>query len=177
MNTYLVKNRSASTVVYNIPEDRIRRSFAPGEVKRIEDDELRKLSYQPGGITLMEQYLQIMEDVARQELNLRTEPEYDLQENQIIDLIKEGPLDAFLDCLDYAPAGVIELIKKFSCDLPITDIQKRKALKEKTGFDVDAAIRHMEEEKAATGEESTAPAATTSQRRTAPNYKIVTPKS
>ena len=59
MDTYIVKNRSASTVVYNIPEDRIRRSFAPGEAKRVSTDELRKLGFQPGGIALMEQYLQV----------------------------------------------------------------------------------------------------------------------
>ena len=175
MDTYIVKNRSASTVVYNIPEDRIRRSFAPGEAKRISADELRKLGFQPGGIALMEQYLQVFEDAVRQELNLRTEPEYDLQEAQIIDLIKTGPLDAFLDALDYAPAGVIELIKKYSCELPITDMAKRRALKEKTGFDVDAAIRHTEEEKEVSGEAASVQP-TASHRRTAPNYKIVTPK-
>ena len=30
-----VKNRSGSHIVYNIPEDGIRRAFAPGEVKKI----------------------------------------------------------------------------------------------------------------------------------------------
>ena len=32
-------------------------------------------------------------------------------------------------------------------DIPLMDMNKRKALKEKTGFDVDAALRHIEEEK------------------------------
>ena len=34
--SYLVKNRSASVVVYVIPEEGIRREFMPGESKRIE---------------------------------------------------------------------------------------------------------------------------------------------
>jgi hypothetical protein len=42
---YNVKNRSASTVLYKIPESGIRRTFAPGEVKRIDYDELLHLSY------------------------------------------------------------------------------------------------------------------------------------
>ena len=37
---YNVKNRSASTIVYKIPEDNIRRRFTPGETKRISYDEL-----------------------------------------------------------------------------------------------------------------------------------------
>ncbi len=42
---YNVKNRSSSTVVYRIPEDNIRREFAPGETKRISFGELEKLTY------------------------------------------------------------------------------------------------------------------------------------
>ena len=37
--SYLVKNRSASVVVYVIPEEGIRREFMPGESKRIEKSE------------------------------------------------------------------------------------------------------------------------------------------
>ena len=59
-----------------------------------------------------------------------------------------GSVDAFLDCLDFAPAGVIDLVKQLAIVLPLTDIQKRRALKDKIGFDVDAAIKHMEEEQA-----------------------------
>lgn len=40
-----VKNRSASVVVYKIPEENIRREFAPGESKRISYAELEKLTY------------------------------------------------------------------------------------------------------------------------------------
>ena len=52
-NIYNVKNRSASMVIYRIPEENIRREFAPGEVKKISLDELTKLSYQSGGQALM----------------------------------------------------------------------------------------------------------------------------
>ena len=57
-----VKNRSAGIVVYRIPEDGIRREFAPGETKRIAYSELEKLSYQSGGTQLIAQYLQVQSD-------------------------------------------------------------------------------------------------------------------
>ena len=42
-DTCLVKNRGASHVSYRIPEDGIRRSFAPGETKEISYKELEKV--------------------------------------------------------------------------------------------------------------------------------------
>jgi len=75
-----VKNRSASTVIYRIPEDNIRREFAPGETRKINYDELIHLSYQPGGRELMENFLQIEDENAINDLNLRTEEEYYMDE-------------------------------------------------------------------------------------------------
>ena len=51
---YNVKNRSSSVVVYRIPEDNLRREFAPGETKRIPFSELEKLTYQQGGREMLE---------------------------------------------------------------------------------------------------------------------------
>ena len=87
------------------------------------------------------------------------------------------------DCLDFAPPGVIDLIKKFSVSLPLTDFQKVNALKAKTGFDAAAALKHVMEEKEDDGEntilktsgerrvkkEEEVPAG----RRTAPKYNVV----
>lgn len=182
---YEVKNRSSSVLVYNIPDDGIRREFMPGETKRISFSELEKLTYQSGGQSLINNYLMIKDIEVVKDLNVKTEPEYYLTEPQIVDLIKNGSLDQFLDCLDFAPAGVIELLKDLSIKVPLSDYQKRQALKEKIGFDVDAALRHIEEEKAEEAEangntiepaapqrrvkaEEAAPA-----RRTSGNYKIV----
>ena len=174
---YLVKNRSASMVVYKIPEDGIRREFAPSESKKISYAELEKLSYQSGGRALMANFLQITDEDVTNNLNIRTEAEYYMSEEQIVELIVRGSLDAFLDCLDYAPVGVIDLLKKYAVSLPMNDIKKRQALKEKTGFDVDVAIRNAEAEKAedAGAEDQITPikAAAPSGRRAATNYKVV----
>ena len=80
---FLVKNRSASVAIYNIPEDNIRREFAPGEPKKISFEELEKLSYQPGGRELMANFLQITEEAATEALGIHREPEYNLSEEQI----------------------------------------------------------------------------------------------
>ena len=180
--TYNVKNRSASVVVYTIPENNIRREFMPGETKKISKEELDQLGFQPGGRTLMASFLQIQSDEALQELNIPVEPEYYMNEQQIIDLIKTGEYDAFLDCLDFAPTGIMDLIKKFAIDIPMTDTRKIEALKEKTGFDVAKALemKRLDEE----DDKPAAPAKKERRvqpekeeipqgRRTTPKYKIV----
>lgn len=171
-----VKNRSASLAVYSIPEINIRREFAPGETKNITYGELEKLSYQPGGRTIMQNFLQIIDPEATGDLGINREPEYDLSEQQIVDLMTKGSLDAFLDCLDFAPVGVIDLIKKFSVSLPLNDIDKRNALKKKTGFDVTVALANMQKEK----EDMDAPAVESKERRvkteSAPEGRRTTPK-
>lgn len=181
---YKVKNRSSSMVVYRIPETNLRREWAPGEVKNIPFWEMEKLTYQPGGRELLENFLQIEQEVVTDQLQVHREVEYDMSEEQIVELLQTGSLDAFLDALDFAPIGVIDLIKTIAVELPLTDLNKRRALREKTGFDVDKALMHIEEERAeaeADKNPSTAqkpsrrvvqtPAA--AGRRTASNYKVV----
>lgn len=146
--TYNVKNRSSSMVVYSIPEIGVRREFAPGETKKIKHTELEQLSYQSGGRALIEDYLLISNDEAIKDLGIKTEQEYYMNENQVIELIQTGSYDEWLDALDFAPEGVIDLIKKFSTDLPLNDVRKREALKAKTHYDVSAAVANLEAEKA-----------------------------
>ena len=178
---YNVKNRGASTVVYKIADEGIRREFQPGQTLKISSEELEKLTYQPGGVAILSQFLQILDPVALQEFNIKTEPEYHMTEAQVADLIKTGTLDAFLDCLDFAPIGVIDLIKKLSVEIPLVDINKRKALKQKFGFDVEAALKHMEEEREddnstilkQSGERRVKTEEVPTGRRTTPKYNII----
>ena len=149
-----VKNRSAGNVVYTVPDLKVRRDFLPGEVKRIDEDELTQLSYSQGGRLLITQYLQILDEPARDEINGPVEPEYNFSDEDVKKLILRGSLDSFLDALDFAPIGVIDLIKKYAVSLPMSDIRKMDALKEKTGFDVMSAIKNVE----ADAEEEVAPA-------------------
>ena len=171
----LVKNRSAGMVVYKIPEEGVRREFQPGETKKIAFTELEKLTYQPGGRTLIANFLQITDEKVTSDLNVHIEAEYYMSEEQVAELILNGELDVFLDALDYAPIGVIDLIKKYAISLPMNDLQKRDALLKKTGFDVTRALENLRNEQQVDNadKENNAAPATTSRRRTTTNYKVV----
>ena len=173
---FIVKNRSTSRVIYQIPSLNIRREFAPGETMKISYDELVKFMYEPGARTLLENFLQIDAETVLQDLNINTQPEYFLDEQQIKDLLLSGSQEAFLDCLDFAPVGVIDLVKSYAVSLPLSDYNKRQALKEKIGFDVDKALENkraeLEDSKKETSQKTERPKAQpATTRRTNANYK------
>lgn len=142
---FTVKNRSTGGVSYRIPDLRINRSFSAGETKRnvITGLELEHLTYIPGGLKLLEKYLIIPEDAAK-ELGLKMEPEYFYTEEDIRKLLESGSYEQFLDCLDFAPGGVLDLVKSISVEIKLNDMSKRKAIKDALGFDVTKAIDNTE---------------------------------
>lgn len=137
-----VTNRTPGMVVYKIPEHGIRREFYPKETKKIPYEELVWLSYVAGGRVIMQDCLLIEEPQATQNLNIHTEPEYFMTEQQVVDMLLNGSLDQLLDALDFAPVGVIEIIKTQAVSLPLYDMQKREAIYKATGFNVNAAIEN-----------------------------------
>ena len=189
-NKVKVRNRSSRMLIYKIPDMGVRREWQPGEVKNISREELDALSYVPGGTAMLRDSLFIEDADVVKEMPIKVEPEYYLDENGVIDLIQNGTVEAFLDCLDFAPDGVIDLIKKYAYELPCNDARKRDALKAKTGFDVTLALQHKAEVEAAQAEEANTTesgmevkAAPTRRvqadakpegHRTAPKYKVVT---
>lgn len=141
--TIKVKNRSDSFTGYKIPDMNLTRTFGPGESKDIPEIELQKLAFQDGGQALIDAYFQIVDKEIAQEIspNVSQEPEYWMSDEEIKNLILYDSLDKFLDCLDFAPKGAIELIKKYAVSLPMTNTDKINAFKTKFGFDIAAAIR------------------------------------
>ena len=182
-----VRNRSNSVVVYNVDDLRVRREFMPGAVKSVPLEEIYALSQQPGGAEIIANYLFIENPAAVKEMSMKVEPEYYLDDKGVIDLLKTGSVDALLDCLDFAPAGVLDLVQKYSIELPLTDTRKIKAIKDKTGFDVALALKHkaeLEAEAAEAGEQTESGMAVerrvkkteqveTTGRRTTPKYNVV----
>ncbi len=136
-----VINKDFGTVGYTIPELGVHRNFYAGESKDIAFDELEKLTFIPGGEIILKEYLEITDEEAVNQLfNSKVEPEYHYSKEDIKELMENGTLDQFLDCLDFAPTVVKELIKTLAIELPLNDVQKRDAIKEKLGFDVTKAI-------------------------------------
>lgn len=182
--TTLIKvvNRDNGTVGYTIPDlGNLHRNFQPKEEKEVTMEELRKLSYLPGGLTLLKDCLVIKNADAIAELLGTVEPEYHYTEEEIKKLLLYGTMDQFMDCLDFAPQGVIDLLRSLAVELQVSDINKREAIKAKTGFDVTKAI----EINKVTAEEEVAPERTRRatpittaepeapvRRAAAPKYKI-----
>ena len=136
-----VVNKFNGIVGYTVPELGVNRTFYPREAKDISFDELEKLTYLPGGESILKEYLEVTdEDAAVALFNMTPEPEYHYTEEDIKNLMISGSLDQFLDCLDFAPQVVIDIIKDLAVNLPLNDIAKRDAIKEKIGFDVTRAI-------------------------------------
>jgi hypothetical protein len=125
--------------------------------------ELNKLVQQPGGLTLIYNYLLIDDkEVLRYLINGKEAPEYWITEEEIPTWMNECSLAEFQDALDFAPAGTIDLIKQYAVSLPLNDYAKRQAIKEQLGYDVTKVIENSGEEVA----ENTSAKATIARRVT-----------
>lgn len=172
-----VTNRDNGRVGYTIPDlGNLHRVFEAFETKTIPFEELKKLSYRPGGMVILRDYLFIDNAEAVEDLlNLKQEevaPEYFYTKEDVDNLLLNGSLDELLDCLDFAPVGVIDLVKNEAVNLKINAIDKRQAILEKTGFSVDKAIAINEE-----SERVDAAAAGTAQRRVQPASQNTEPQA
>ena len=180
-----VTNRGRGVVGYRIEElNNVRRQFQHGETKNITFDELQHLSWIPGGLALLQNELVIHDEEVVEELLHGVQPEYYYGEKEVRYLLTAAPLEQLLDCLDFAPEGVLTLIKSMAVSLPCNDVAKREAIYNKLGFSVTNAIALVKaaseepEEKPSTGrrtapvkEEETAKAKPITTRRYVTNKK------
>ena len=182
-----VENRADAIVAYRIPETKIIKRFEAGEIKEIEMGELRQAIQRPGTKRLIESNLIIHNKEAVNELLPNAEPEYFYDKRDVDFLLEKGTLDQLKDALDFAPEGVIELIKERAVSTELNDMRKREAILEATNFNVTGAIdikRQAAESLKANTEIKTRRAApigeTTEQevevsvrRAAAPKYKVI----
>lgn len=137
-----VRNRYDGTVGYDVPDMSIpHRNYYPKETKEVTFEELEKVAATPQGRVVLKDYLIIEDREAANELLNNVEPEYYYTEEDVKKLLMTPyNYDAFLDCLDFAPDGVIDMIKDLAVSLPLTDSVKMQYILEKTGFNVKSAI-------------------------------------
>lgn len=142
MSEQLIKvtNRDNGYVGYGIPDTGVRRKFAPGETKEIPLSELKALQYVPGGDSVLKDLLVINNRDALSALNMTVEPEYFYSEEDVEKLLFEGSLDQLEDALNFAPEGVINLIKDIAVKKEIPDMRKRDLITKMTGFGIQNAI-------------------------------------
>lgn len=135
-----VTNRSSGSIGYTLPEFNLKRHFTYKETKEVPFKELYALYNIEGGRALLTQKLAIRDEEAIKALGFEVEPEYFYTEDQIKDVMINGSQPAFLDMLDFAPMGVLDIVKSLAVSLPLNDVAKRNAILEKLNFDVTKAI-------------------------------------
>lgn len=135
-----VTNRSSGVLGYSLPELHIDRTFQYRETKEITFQELNALYNIRGGKKIVTDYLAVKSEEAVKALDMEVEPEYFYTEEDIIKVMEKGSLDEFLDMLDFAPEGVIDMVKSLAVSRELNDMNKRTAIFNKTGLNVTSAI-------------------------------------
>ena len=134
-----VRNRNVGGTGYAL-DNNFKRHFEPNETKQIPLKELQELQYAPGGEYILEHCLMVDDKSALEALNMEVEPEYFYKEEDIKNLLLNGTLDQLEDTLNFAPDGVVDILKKMAVDLEVPDVRKRDMISKKTGFDINSAI-------------------------------------
>ena len=161
-----VTNRYDGMTAYSGPDLGIKRLFMAGGTKEVTMEEIRKLNYSIGGAALLRDNLILDNPEAIEEILGTVEPEYYYGEEEVKNLLLNGSLAELQDCLDFAPQGTLELVKKIAVEIELNDIQKREAILSATGFNVTSAIAINKE----TSEENDAEEEKT--RRVVKNSKV-----
>lgn len=115
--------------------------FNRGQTKKVSLDDLAEINSTEGGRVLLREYLVIGDKAALDFLEMQPEPEYYYSEKEIKKLLTEGSLDQLEDCLNFAPEGVLNLLKDMALEMEIPDVRKRKLIAQKTGFNIDNILQ------------------------------------
>lgn len=141
----VVKNNINAVVTYIIPDmNNLVRVFEPKSQKTVTAEELRKLSYEKGGLITLQKYLFIDNEELVKELLGDVEPEYFYSEKDIKELLLNGDINQFEDFLVFAPDGLKDTVKDLAVTLQLNDVKKRELIKKYLSFDVTAAINLLE---------------------------------
>lgn len=176
-----VENMTNVQVGYILPTSNVTRRFIPKVKMKIAASELRELSYQSGGLDLLQNYLRVNNEELAAEFGVSSdsfENEYNWTEADVDNCLRNADLDVLLDALDFAPAGIVEALKNRAVELEISDNQKLKAIGEKTNCDLSVIIKNKHaydnvsesegtSEKKATTRRTTKKTTTTARRTTA----------
>ena len=164
-----VTNRSNGTVILKVQDRHFRAELNPKETRLLNYGDILDVAAQPGGRNLIYNFLLIQDaEALRQGLNVKEEPEYWLTEEKIPSWMNTCSLDEFKDALQFAPQGVLDLIKKYAVSQPLNDMAKRIAIKDALQFDVTLAITNNEK----SGEDEAANAPSARRRSASVSYEV-----
>lgn len=141
-----VRNLVDHMVVYKIDELNRRVVFNPFETKKVTVDELRRLNYQHGGQILIHDYLCVMNNELRKEFSIDPNMvEYDWTLKDVDAVLTSRPIDELLDALEFGPKGIQDLLIDRAVQLKIPDTNRRKAIQDITGVDINNMINFKEQ--------------------------------
>ena len=169
-----VVNRSSGSLAYKIDTLRVTRHWRkPGDYLNISIAELLELKTVRGGQSLLENYVIIEDKEALSVLfpDQELEPEYNYSLKEIEVLLYEADTEQLLDALDFAPKGVLDLIKAKSAEKLPNTTAKIEAINKKFKIDLNK-VNELYQEKEIL-EEKPEPVR---RRRTAPIIKAEEPK-
>lgn len=141
-----VRNLVGHMVVYKIDELNRRVVFNPFETKKVPVDELRRLNYQHGGRVLLHDYLCVQNYELREEFGIDPSVvEYDWTLQDIDAALTSRPIDELLDALEFGPEGIKNMLVDRAVELKIPDTNRRRAIQDITGVDVNNMINFKEQ--------------------------------
>lgn len=131
-----VMNRDIGQTGYHLPELQIRRVFNVGEIKELKEEEILLLYNTDAGRLMLCQILQIQnKEFVRKNIWPEAPVEYFWTKEDIKKCLLEDSVELFAETLEYAPEGVINILKDLAWRLPLTDLNKCNIMVEKLGFD------------------------------------------
>ena len=141
-----VRNLVDHMVVYKLDELNRRVVFNPFETKKVSAGELRRLNYQHGGQVLLHNYLSVQNKELRKEFGIDpTMVEYDWMLKDIDAALTSRPMDELLDALEFGPEGIKNMLVDRAVQLKIPDTNRRKAIQDIMGVDVNSMINFQEQ--------------------------------
>lgn len=117
--------------------------FMPHVPRLVKASELRELSWQHGGLYLLQNYLRVYNRDLAMEFGISEDTydhEYQWTEKDVDDCLLRKDIDVLLDALDFAPQGIVDTLKDRAIELEIPDTNKLRAIGRKTGSDLEAMI-------------------------------------
>lgn len=121
------------------------RRFLPAFASfKVKAEELRQLNYTLGGREILRNYIRVENKSLAAEFGVDVDetPEYNWTEKDVIDCLNSSDIDVLLDALDFAPEGIKQLIADKAVELEVPDVNKRKAISESLGVDIDGMIKN-----------------------------------
>ncbi len=121
------------------------RRFLPAFASfKVKAEELRQLNYTLGGREILRNYIRVGNKSLAAEFGVDVDetPEYNWTEKDVIDCLNSPDINILLDALDFAPKGIKQLIADKAVELEVSDVNKRKAISESLGVDIDGMIKN-----------------------------------